>query len=344
MASSSASTSTIAGADAGVQLVIETHRLGPPRRSPSPSPSSDVTILMAHANGLIKELWHPVISSLTSRLPLTISVTIHAWDARNHGDSAALNAAYFDANVTEMYDWWDSGRDALAVARWAIRADPKTRLVGVGHSFGGCSLMMCEVLNEGIMDAMVLIEPILFTREYFEVTPGVTPHDNPLVGITRKRKSVFTDKQEARSYFGEKDFFKKWVPDALRIYVDHGIGEFKTDSGATEFRLKCPPSQEAAVFAGGNPFGVASYVPALRPPVTFLDGAISPHARKSFPMRGKVVVRNKYYASVVRRGRYVTVEGAGHMVICEKPDAVAEEIAKSVKLALVEPMSKLSKL
>jgi nitric oxide synthase oxygenase domain/subunit len=45
-----------------------------------------VDVLLAHANGYHKELWHPVIKHLTSA-----NARFIAYDIRNQGDSAALN-------------------------------------------------------------------------------------------------------------------------------------------------------------------------------------------------------------------------------------------------------------
>jgi hypothetical protein len=69
-----------ASGDQGLRLAVEIYT---PKHISAPK----LNILLAHANGYHKEVWYPIIS----RLPHIEACWI-AYDIRNQGDSALLNA------------------------------------------------------------------------------------------------------------------------------------------------------------------------------------------------------------------------------------------------------------
>lgn len=77
----------------------DVHRLSVERHVfPAPKPSKrSMAFLFSHSNGFNKETLHPTMREFVRHLRSVASLdetsfTLVAWEARNHGDSARLNA------------------------------------------------------------------------------------------------------------------------------------------------------------------------------------------------------------------------------------------------------------
>jgi pimeloyl-ACP methyl ester carboxylesterase len=104
-------------------------------------------LVFAHATGFCGACWRPVRSGLGE-----FASTI--FDFRGHGSS------YSNRDVRS---WWEMAQDVLAVAGGISTVGGEApALVGIGHSMGGASLVMAELLNPGTFAAFVLVEPIVY--------------------------------------------------------------------------------------------------------------------------------------------------------------------------------------
>jgi hypothetical protein len=114
-------------------------------------------------------------------------------------------------------------------------------------------MLMIDVLRPGLLDAIIAIEPIIFSPEYLQSLYGddrpptsFEPTDNPMARGALKRRSVFSSRREALESFLNKAFFKTWRTEGLELYVDYGLQETRNgNTGKVEYRLKCAPEQEA---------------------------------------------------------------------------------------------------
>ena len=164
---------------------------------PGPEPG----MLLVHATGFCKELWRPVVTELRS---LGVANRVVAVDQRGHGDSPP---------PPRPVDWWDLGRDALAV----MAGDGGAFGLGVGHSSGGAALAMAEVLAPGTFAALVLIEPVIFPPP-FRRDPG-----SEMAEAARRRKRGFASPAEARANYLGRGPFARWTETAVDLYVAHGM-------------------------------------------------------------------------------------------------------------------------
>ena len=73
-----------------------------------------------------------------------------AADQRGHGDSST---------PPPPYDWWDLGRDLLAV----VDACRLERPGGPGPLSGAAALVLAELLRPGAFASLALVEPIIFS-------------------------------------------------------------------------------------------------------------------------------------------------------------------------------------
>ncbi|MGZ8786471.1 MAG: alpha/beta fold hydrolase [Acidimicrobiia bacterium] len=254
--------------------------------------STSEHVLLAHATGFCKEVWDPVVAELRA---LGWGGSITAWDAPGHGGSPGL---------AEPFDWWDTARATLDVIAASEPAGPK---LGVGHSMGGASLVMAELLAPGTMRGLILIEPITFPPPFQRV------EENPLaVGATRRRAS-FASRKDALDNFAAKAAFARWDKRALQAYVDGGL--VKRDG---RFWLACDPHVEADAYRSGTDHGAYARLPEIACPVLILAGAASESHPDAFV---------EHLADLVQDGRYLIIPGTGHFLPMERPDLIAGQVA-----------------
>ncbi len=258
-------------------------------------------LFLAHATGFCKEVWEPVVDELHE---LGVETPITAWDAPSHGDSAA---------PAGEVDWWDTARAALAVV--ATRVEDRPR-VGVGHSMGGASLVLAELLEPGTFDGLVLIEPIIFPPPFRAV------EENPLSAVALRRRPSFDSPAQALANFASKPAFQGWDERALHSYVRGGLVE---RSG--RWWLKCDPAREAETYRAATRHGAYARLDEVACPVTILAGEHSDTHPEPFVAD---------LAARFERAGYRIVGGSGHFLPMENPARVAEEVRTAARPVLDE--------
>ncbi|KAJ3208613.1 hypothetical protein HDU67_006626 [Dinochytrium kinnereticum] len=319
---------TIAGSSSTIKLSIKSYSI----KQASIIQHNALVVLMAHANGLCKELWEPTIRHLLSSLSkdhTNRTPFIYTWDARNHGDSARLN----DPEM-KFVNWWDAGRDALAVTRWVKeRHGRSSTYIGVGHSFGGCQMIMTEILEPKSFERLLVFEPIVMNSETLrflfgtDVIADIDPNHVKIARAALKRKATFKTRDEAIGFFKSKPFFQAWTDESLSLYVKHGLRELIPP----EVTLKCTPMSESAVFLTGSPPDVYEGLKKICIPLSVIMGERSDHAAMPFRVEGKLVVRDLHLPTVAPKGSSIIMKNVGHMCIVEDPGATAIVILKAAR-------------
>jgi len=133
-----------------------------------------------------------------------------------------------------------------------------------------------------------------------------------LVEGARKRRSLWASRDEARAHFEEKSLFRNWLPEAIDLYVDHGLRV----RGDGQLELKCPGEVEAAIFGSSKTVDVADLARrAGAVPTTVLwaeDGDFSRAVyERVFGPMPNVEIRDV---------------ACGHLVPMERPDFVVAAI------------------
>lgn len=256
--------------------------------------------LLHHANGFCAALWQLVAEALQPHYRVV------AMDARGHGDSSG-------ASGQDAYHWSRFPEDILAVARaLAPEAPGGTVALGLGHSFGGTSMIAAAGLAPGLFGRVAAVDPVILPPEWTGRSPG-TSHGNALAEGARKRRSVFASREEARGRWEGKDFFAEWDPRALTLYLEEGL----RDRGDGQVELKCSPEVEAAIFEGGGGFDVFAIAGRVHAPTLILWAS-----RGNFP-------RSVYelLAARIPDARVEDVD-AGHLVTMERPALVSEAVLR----------------
>lgn len=236
-----------------------------------------------HATGFCKELWGPVAALLQPHPVL-------APDQRGHGDSST---------PPPPYDWWDLGRDLLAL----VAAGGLARPVGLGHSSGAAALVMAELLRPGTFASLALAEPIIFP------VPPVRMEDNPMSLAAQRRRRAFPSPETAADSLRGRGAFAGWTEEALALYVTCGL---RPEEGA--WVLKCSPETEAEFYRGATAHGAWSRLGEVACPVVLVAGAASTSHSGPFI---------EAMAECFADARLEVVPGAGHFLPMERPEAVA---------------------
>jgi len=246
-------------------------------------------LILLHATGFLAALWHPVARALS---PMYRIIAPHIVDYR-------------------PADPEKGGLSWIAIARDIAAFCEKTHIKNpylVGHSMGGTVLALAVALYGLDAKAMILIEPIFLTPEFYRLRMKV--EDHPLASKAIRRKNHWQDASEAVEYLKSRALFNNWDEKVLKLYIDYGM----TDNDNGGLQLVCSPRTEAALFMGGVQFDPWPHLPKVTCPVLIVEGEESEN--KHFVDIQKVV-------ATFPDASYRMVPGAGHLIPMEKPGEIA---------------------
>jgi pimeloyl-ACP methyl ester carboxylesterase len=259
-------------------------------------------VLMHHANGFCAGTFGLVAQALVP------AYRVVAMDARGHGDSSKPEGP-------AAYEWDHFALDYLAVAERLAGACGDGRVaVGVGHSFGGTSVLGAAARRPALFERLVLVDPVIPPPAELLATidPGRPSRLSRLVEGARRRRTSWPSRDAARAHFAQKSLFRDWLPEAIDLYVDYGL-RVRSDG---QLDLKCPGQVEAAIYGAES-----------RPDVADLArraGAVE--ALVLWAERGDFSrpVYEKVFGAMPRTE--IRSVPTGHLVPMERPDLVVAAI------------------
>ncbi|KAJ1301035.1 hypothetical protein OPQ81_003456 [Rhizoctonia solani] len=325
--------------DATMWIVANRYARDQPRKGEN-SPAT--TLVLTHGTGFHKEIWETTLRYLLSSPKGQASVDeIWALDAANHGDSALLN----ENNLGEIYEWSDHVRDILNFLinflpdrveygqlernlpqvpeknAWGRQKRGFTHriIVGIGHSFGGCTVAKAAIDSPKLFSSIILVDPVIYPSYVIRYYSA-----DPLALGALIRREHWPDREAAKSGFLGSPFFRAWHPDALADYLSYAITE--EDDGV---RLKCPGFQEAVTFAESARLQseVWELLPALdkRISLKWMMDSTQAWCTGGPEITQHTVWRRPENASNIK------IEGAGHLIPHEAPEALAHEILEFIQ-------------
>jgi pimeloyl-ACP methyl ester carboxylesterase len=248
--------------------------------------------LLHHATGYCAAVWGPVAEQLSHHY------RVIAMDARGHGDSSKPKGA-------DSYRWTHFGRDVVAVAEQLAGEHRDGRIaLGLGHSFGGTSILMASAERPELFGRSVLVDPVVPPPNF-----GPSQDASALAEGARKRRHLWPNRGAARAKWSKKETFVAWDPRALDLYLAEGF----SDRADGQVELKCSGANEAAIFESAHSVDVWSIAKKARVPTLILWAA-----RGQFP---RIVYENLVRQMVDAQIREVDT---GHLIPMEHPDCVVE--------------------
>ncbi|CAG8539626.1 10171_t:CDS:2 [Acaulospora morrowiae] len=262
------------------------------------------TIIFAAANGFHKEIYEPVINGLNEKRERWNGGTMWALDGSNQGDSAVANQDI----LPDSYNWSDLSRDILQVIDYFNIKGP---IIGVGHSLGGCAILMAEILRPGTFSSLVTIDPVLYPYKEYATSS---------FQLALKRKDTWQNRDAAKENFLKHNIFKSWDPEVLNIHIKYGL----RDLPSGEVTLKCPKIQEHYTFTHDPDTFIETFqrLHEIQCPV-FLMPKLSKKLFKFIAQSPLDLALFK--ASRCKHGDLIIID-TGHLVVMEKPKETAKEI------------------
>ncbi len=254
------------------------------------------TVLLAHATGFCRQVWAPVLERVEG---VARVVTL---DQRGHGDSD---------KPKEGYEFEQFGFDLVGV----IEALDLRELTAVGHSKGGAAVARMASIVPERLRSVILLDPVLIPAE---VGPA-TDRSNAMAEAARRRRRHWSSREEMLESWSRREPFVRWEPAALRAYVEGGTRECA--EGGVE--LKCPGEIEAMVYEGGGRSGSLGWLETIEIDTLLVSGA------ESLTLPPELA---HHAAAQLRRGRLIVLEGVGHFIPMEHPEAVATLICEAIEV------------
>jgi pimeloyl-ACP methyl ester carboxylesterase len=260
--------------------------------------SSGPVALLHHANGFCKGVWGLVADALRDRW------RVIAIDARGHGDSSKPEGA-------AAYAWYAFAEDLVAVAAQLRRESGQPLALGIGHSFGGTSMIGAAARDPNLFARLLLVDPVIPPPP--PVMAGRQDHLTRLVAGARRRRAEWPSRQAAREWCAQRSFFATWQPEAIELYLLDGMHE-RADGSLV---LKCPGAIEGAVFGGSIELDIFARARQVTTPSLLLWAE-----RGDFPLPLYETIAGSMAESRVER------VAAGHLVPMERPDLVVDAVAR----------------
>ncbi len=318
-----------------------------------------------------QELYEPLWEDLHARSKSNGFRIRSIWiaDVAQQGQSGVLNeqhlgndrkypSSHSPRNDSEYFpaSWSDHPRDLLHMVNH-FRAQMPLPIVGIGHSFGGATLVNLSLIHPRLFTTLVLLDPVI--QVYASSPAGPSPAQ-----ASTFRRDLWPSRAEAEAGFRKSKFYQTWDPRVLDIWCKYGIREtptnlFPEEKGSvtltTTKHQECftflRPSWEAFSEDGttivrrdlvpelredspakfpyyrAEPYNTLVKLPEVRPSVLYILGAESdmstPDARK---MKMEMTGAGVGGSGGAKEGRVkeVVLEGVGHLVAMEASEKCAD--------------------
>lgn len=252
------------------------------------------SVFFAHANGFPSATYAKLFAALAPDYRVR-HLEVHGHDPRFPVD-----------------DNWANLVDEL-IHHLEAQAEP---VWGVGHSLGGVLHYHAALQRPELYRGVVMLDSPVLTladrlviraAKRFGFIDRITP-----AGRTLGRREEFTELEEARRYFAGKSLFRRFDPECLDAYLEHGL-----HSTGQNLRLRFDAATEISIYRC-VPHTSPGRPQQLQVPLAMVRGR---HSRVVLPHHARLVRR-------MPQGEYLTLPG-GHMFPLERPRDTAE-LLKSV--------------
>ncbi|EJS41696.1 YOR084W [Saccharomyces arboricola H-6] len=283
--------------------------------------ASSLNLVFLHGSGMSRVVWEYYLPRLTHADPEG-NYAIHKIvliDQATHGDSGVLNRGKLGTN----FNWIDGGRDALKIAAQELGGYDKRPAINVviGHSMGGFQALVCDVLQPSLFHLLILIEPVVVTRQPSTVVPPDFPQipENLYNSLRLKTRDSFGSESEYVRYMKNDSFFTNAHDQILQRIIDFERIQAPSLGGDGSVRTKMDQAQNLLCY-----MNMQSFAPFLISNVKFVDkraihivGARSNWCPPENQLFLQKTLQN-YHLDVI--------SGGSHLVNIEAPDLVIEKI------------------
>ncbi|SMR49041.1 unnamed protein product [Zymoseptoria tritici ST99CH_1E4] len=206
----------IAATELGQENALRVHvRQYIPKSNSHPRPG-DVTIIGAIADAFPKEMYEPLWEAVMKGLEGKGKSVRAIWvaDPVNQGESGVLNERILGPDPS----WFDHARDLMFLINQFQDEIPHP-IVGIGHSMGASHLAHLALLHPRLMDAVVLMDPVI------QRGGG----GSNWAAASTYRRDLWPSRQVAAEKLRSSAALKLWDPRVLEAFIQHGLRELPTE-------------------------------------------------------------------------------------------------------------------
>ena len=216
--------------------------------------------------------------------------------------------------------WPDS--TPMALRGWSVLAEDLSAelgrrglrgIVGVGHSLGAVTSLLAEASDPGLFSAVVAVDPLILTGAHSLFWGTVKALGlAERIGIVRgarRRRELWSHRDEARTTYSSKKIFADWDPEVFDDYLDAGM----VDQPRGGVRLRYPKEWEARIFSAA-PHNLWAELRKVSVPTFFVQGEHS----DTFLDAARVRIEKEVPAS-----RTAVVADSSHFLPMERPAELA---------------------
>jgi pimeloyl-ACP methyl ester carboxylesterase len=260
---------------------------------------SGAALHFAHANGFPPGTYRKLVEELTGS---------------HHVFSMSARPLWPDSQPRMLRGWSQLAEDLRAeFDRRGVRD-----IVGVGHSLGAVTSLLAAASDPGLFSALVAVDPLILTGAHslFWGTVKAVGLSGRfgIVRGARRRRELWSDRDEVRTSYSSKEIFAGWDPEVLEDYLDAGTVELADGS----VRLRYPREWEARIFAAA-PHNLWAELRKVSVPTLFVQGQRS----DTFLDAARLRVEREVLGS-----RTMVMAGSSHFVPMERPRELARVIVE----------------
>ncbi|CAI4051460.1 triglyceride lipase SKDI_15G2350 [Saccharomyces kudriavzevii IFO 1802] len=298
--------------------------------------ATNINLVFLHGSGMSRVVWEYYLPRLVAADPggnyaLHKIVLI---DQVNHGDSAVRNRGYLGTD----FNWIDGARDVLKIASLELggNGNEPALNVAVGHSMGGFQALACDVLQPYLFHLLILIEPVVITRQATSGgrpgAPPVSPQipENLYNSLLSKTCDRFADESQYVKYMKNDSFFTNAHAQILQDIID--FERTKAPGDDKSVRTKMEQTQNLLCYMNIQSFAsfLISNVKFVAKRTIHIVGARSNWCPPENQLFLQKTLQN-YHLDVI--------PGGSHLVNVEAPDLIIGKINHHIReFVLTSPL------
>ena len=231
-------------------------------------------------------------------------------DAAGHGESSP----------GDHFIGWNASANRFLHSLAEQKGLMESKMIGMGHSFGGGLTVLMNDQNPQLFDKMVLLDPAIFPPRLLWIMRsikfvGLRKHMT-LAKRASRRRTQWESFAQVKANFFERGTFKGWEDECLEDYIHASI---KCDEDG-HYQLGCPPWMEAEIFST-YPKGLWRAVKNISIPTYILQGKDT----EDFFKEG-----NRLAAKLNPNIKVIELEG-GHCFMQQNTTLAADAVMKVLK-------------
>jgi pimeloyl-ACP methyl ester carboxylesterase len=259
-----------------------------------------VRLLITHGNGFATDAYYPYWQHLLGKFDLCV------FDFRNHGQNVPVEPS--------NHTYQQLSRDLERVVQGVRSELGQKPTAGIFHSMSGRTAMKHAIEIGWRWDALVLFDPPNVPMPDHPIFPAMKAFEERLTEWAKGRRRRFASIDELTQEYLQSRATKNWVPGAHELMARAVLRKIPDGYG---YELVCAPENEATIYRQALELNLWPKASEFGGPVTLIGA--DPNLKggpPTGPANQALGTEGGY--------DYTFVEGTGHLLQIEKPQACVD--------------------